>query len=226
MDKADRDKKIIKCYYPHAKQGRRSRAGTMQHIKTITQFEKMHFAAQTITVDRNGVDILSHLGFNLTDTQIARISGAPTASTVTVIHHPDDPNGNAPTGIYFQTENKTYIDSVNLVGIFVADPSLTTFGLYLEWIDFLETAPKSMAARMLAVMLRQAWKIPGLENFSLLAAGGRGWGNRDNGKRWGGFYAWPKYGFDMPLADENKEILPHFLNYPPKLNASATKILA
>lgn len=200
--------------------------GGMSNIRTVTAFEKQHFDRTSSQVHPHTVDFVSLIGFALSDDEVLQLAGAPTGSTVSVSHKPSwaEPYEVPPPGVFFEIDNPTYIRSHNVVGVFVVDPDIPTYGLYLKMIDFHPTAPRRLAARMLAVMLRQARRIAGLSIFRLLAAGGRSWLDYDPqiGERWGGYYAWPRYGFDMPLMPETQNMHQHFSYYPASLSTCRT----
>ncbi|SRR5712692_5165618 len=200
----------------------------MQFINMVTPFEQTYFDPSTTTVDpHGGVDIKAALDFDLTDEEIVRLCGAPTGSMVTVSYHaawPIEDDDRPPAGVYFEVENPRYIRSHNVVGVFVDDVSIPSYGLYLKLIDFFPypRAPRRMAARMLAIMVRQALLIRGLTRFRLLAAGGRSWGDLSTGERWGGYYAWPRYGFDGALLKQTIGISTKFPYYPRRLSTCRT----
>ncbi len=195
----------------------------MQFINTVTDFEKQYFDRLTVTIDRAGLVERNIIAMDLPDDAVAQISGAPTGSTVKLEHRPHWPRRvpgveRIPPGLYFKVWSQ-YSATYNEVGIYPLEKivgSPQQFGVYIKWIDFLPAAPtpRGMAARMLAIIVRQALQIPNVVEMKLWAAGGREWPDKHPGERWGGYYAWPKYGFDMPLADSDREIAKHFTYYP------------
>jgi hypothetical protein len=189
----------------------------MQHINNVTSFEQAHFDPTQSVVQSHSVDIVGLFGFPLTDLQIIGIAGAPTRSNITVFYQSNwivAGSEDVPPGLYFRVENPHYIRSKNVIGIFRDGAS--GFGVYLNSIDFNSGGPKGLAARMLAVIIRCALKISRITRLRLLAAGGRSWPYLDDktGERWGGFVAWPTYGFDMELLPETLNLAQEFPHYP------------
>lgn len=129
-----------------------------------------------------------------------------------------------PEGVLAEIENATYFDRkmqlifhkknkrrhvyIKLVMVSKNTPLVATSGLILE------------------SMLRQNDKVSATEKFvtySMLAAGGREWDNIGKTKdRWGGYAAWPRYGFDMPLLSDTTDMFDYFPHVPPLVGAAAT----
>jgi len=205
---------------------------TMNNINTVTAFEKKHFDHNSVTVQPRTINIPGVMGFDLTRDQILGLSGALSGSTVTIfvkrywtVQEVGDEE--VPAGLFFKVENATYISSHNIIGVFRDDPP-GSCSLYLKLIDFITPTPsalKGLAARMLAVIVREALKLSGIKRLRLYAAGGRTWPDRDSatGERWGGYVAWPTYGFDMLLCPETIKLTSLFPYCPPKLTA-CTKV--
>jgi hypothetical protein len=192
----------------------------MQYIGTATEFELTHFNSATVTVNTSGLNFQALLGMSLTNEQIKKIAGAPSGSTITpyrlgqaVTKGTED----IPPGVYFKVENANYIRSANKIGIYRA--SDVNYGIYINSVDFKSGGPKGMAARMLAVVIRQALAIGNINVLRLYAAGGRSWPplNPNTKERWGGYYAWPLYGFDMELPRHTLELAKEFPHYPEEI---------
>lgn len=127
-----------------------------------------------------------------------------------------------PAGLYFDIENDRYIQSHNTIGVF--RDSAAGYGIYIKLIDFKPGGPKGLAARMLALIVRAAFDLGNVRRLRLLAAGGRSWDARSaiTGERWGGFVAWPTYGFDMELLPTTLKIAKEFPYYPEGLRSLRT----
>lgn len=188
----------------------------MKHINAIGKFEQEHFDPATVSVDRRGLDVAALLGRDLSDLKIAQLSGAPSNSRVRLRvltqRAVDEEEEDVPPGLYFFVSNRKYIRSHHRVGIYRR--SAATCGIYVKSIDFFPGKVPGLAARMLAIMVRSA--PPFIRELRLLAAGGRQWPDLDpaTGERWGGYVAWPTYGFDMPLLEETTTLTQAFPHYP------------
>jgi hypothetical protein len=189
----------------------------MQHINTVTQFEQAHFNSSNITIAAQIPDTQSLLRLPLTNDQIISLSGAPSGSSIafSVLAQPTTLGSeDVPAGVFFEVRNTTYIRTKNVIGVF--RDAASHYGIYIKSVDLSAGAPKGMAARMLAVIVRQAFAIGGFSRVRLLAAGGRSWSDLDpsTGERWGGYVAWPTYGFDMDLHPKTLAMVPSFPFYP------------
>lgn len=200
----------------------------MQYINTETPFEQKHFNPNSSTVCSHSIDIKQYYGFPLTDIQIKRLSGAPTGSKIDVVYKQtwspaELSHENVPPGLYFIVNNPQYISDNNQIGIF-HDGSSTKVGVYIKLTTFKKDAPRKIAARMLAIVIREALKLPGITRLKLLAAGGRRWSDIDSMtvQRWGGYVAWPTYGFDMPLLKNTIAISGQFRRYPRNISTCKT----
>jgi hypothetical protein len=178
----------------------------MQHINSITSFEQMHFDQSSVTVSPPIPNIHQLLGIHLTSSQIIAISGAPSGSSISISHLNQTTtfgSEQVPAGVYFTVTNATYLRISNVIGIFRDEAS--TFGIYIKSIDLITGTPKGLAARMLAVIIRQVLALGGFTRLTLLAAGGRGWSdlNPTTGERWGGYVAWPTFRVRHGFAPRN-----------------------
>jgi hypothetical protein len=191
----------------------------VNNIDTVSEFEQAHFDAASVTIRRHDIDIPAQMGgLVLTGPQIRGLAGAPTGSTITLRFRQytavEEGQEEVPPGLYFETENHAYIRSKNVIGVFRDGAS--GYGIYLKFIDFKAGGPKGLAARMLAIIVRRAFEIGNIKRLRLLAAGGRSWRALDpeTGERWGGYVAWPTYGFDMELLPKTLKLAREFPYYP------------
>ena len=160
----------------------------MQYINTVTDFERAHFNSSTVTVNPSTLDLQALLGMALTNEQIKKIAGAPTGSTITLYHLQQQATKGSediPPGVYFRIVNAAYIRGAHKIGIY--RPSKLKYGVYINSVDFKAGGPKGLAARMLAVIIREALAIGNIEVLRLYAAGGRNWPplNPQTNERWG-----------------------------------------
>lgn len=190
-------------------------------------FEEKWFDETTVTVERSGLDFVSLVGINLTNNEIIRLSGAPGGSSIvakqkTANDWLQEGTGvdKPPPGLYFYVAGPL-IDprAGHTVGIVQLPDGRP--GLYLKDVFFHENAPAGIAGRMLVRMVRTSIDL-GIVELALLAAGGRTWPNIVGTERWGGYVAWPTYGFDMPLEQKTKAVFPHFVHYPHSLSTCYT----
>jgi hypothetical protein len=202
----------------------------MQMGPKTRAFHNTHFDSASCKVHRlNRVDIQAALGFTLTDRQLIEISGAPQNSAIYVTDKPEwteveIPDGEeVPSGILLTVINDNYLEQNNEIVIFREGHSRLT-SVYLKLIMFRDNPQtKGIAGHMLATMVDGAIAaFPKAVRLRLLAAGGLLWEDRLPGLRWGGFAAWPKYGFDAPLPSATRALLPHFPYYPAALNTCTT----
>lgn len=183
----------------------------MRNINAISFFEQTHFDPSNVRVNLSGLNIRVLLGLSLSNQQIAGIAGAPTGSAISTSLFAQTTmlgSEQVPAGVYFEIKNAQYIRTENVVGIF--RESTSAYGVYIKSVDFIAGGPKGLAARMIAVIVRQALAIGNIVRLRLLAAGGRSWDDLDQptGERWGGYVAWPTYGFDMNLLPDTLNIIP------------------
>lgn len=189
-------------------------------MNTISNYEQSYFGSNN-KVNRNGIDVEKIVPGGLSDEEIILLSGAPSNHNVKLFFYDDaywnsHPDGDlAREGLYFEVTGP-YIKSneKHLVGIvngINCGPCI-----YIKDIFFDKgKAPKGLACTMIKRMVRCATDL-GFFLIELYAAGGRlhpGIPNHPD-KRYGGYYAWPKYGFDMPVDVYNKELIKHFPYHP------------
>jgi hypothetical protein len=194
----------------------------------VTWFEWRRFILGGWVIDRNGLDVKKLIGLDLTDNEIAELSGAPAGSTITLHwktladwHAEGTGADQPPEGLYFYVKHRWIATDANIVGLTTEVNHMgTEIHLYLKDIMFGENAPAGLAARMLARMVRTGESL-GVSKMRLLAAGGRLWPGYvldGQARRWGGYYAWPKYGFDMGLDVATKALYgAEFPLYPENL---------
>ena len=198
-------------------------------LDQVSAFEQTHFDDATITVAPHKFDLNALLPrTGLTTAQIIALSGAPSGHTVELMwldkaYWAKQPDGDrTPTGLYFKVTGPWIAQGQrHLVCIFKQGgwPCL-----YIKDIFFdANKCPKGLAGTMVKRMVRTA-TLMNFNSIQLLAAGGRycpGVPNA-NGLRYGGYAAWPKYGFDMPLDKNNRALVQYFPHYPPKLSSCNT----
>jgi hypothetical protein len=194
----------------------------------VSPVELEHFDDASITVDWQGIDPTAYLAVSLSDEQAKLLSGAPSKSHVVVKYRSaadwaqegtgaDQP----PAGLYFYASGPGIRKGLqNVVGVY-QDPTAGTAGLYLKDIMLSEDLPEGAAGRMLIRMARAGLDL-GIREMRCLGAGGRNWPNMHGSERWGGYVAWPSYGFDMPLLSQTAQVLPLFPNHPPGLGTCYT----
>lgn len=191
----------------------------MNCIISTTKFERQHFESSPIRVNRNNLDLLACIGRHLTDQEIVELSGAPAGSTVHLVlkqrWSEDELQGEpVPPGVYFVVESDTYLRSSNCIGIFRV--SEQNFGIYIKWVDFFPKKFPGIAARMVARIVRCAWDMRDVIDLRLYAEGGRSSPDlvKATGERWGGYAAWPAYGFDMELLSTTRALIRKYPYYP------------
>lgn len=198
----------------------------MKNINTVTPFEATHFDRGTVTVIRQPANVVeAKLGFALSDEQVKRLCGATTGARITVWYKSrwtmaEVGEEDVPAGLFFEVENPAYNRSDCVVGIYLDAPS-DELRLYIKSVNFIKGRVKSLAARMVAVIVREAMNI-GITRLRLLAAGGREWEDFMPPERWGGYFAWPLYGFDMELGESDLSLMSEFPFYPKDLSSCAT----
>jgi hypothetical protein len=194
----------------------------VNNILNISDFERTHFDAGSVQIRPHGFDIRRQMaGLTLTEAQIIGLAGAPKNSIITLgfRERTATEGERVPAGLYFKTTNDSYIRSWNEIGVFRDGSS--GYGVYLKLIDFKAGGPKGLAGRMVAVIVRHALQLGNIKRLRLLAAGGRCWPplNGETGERWGGFVAWPTYGFDMDLTSDTLKLAQEFLYFPQDLGS-------
>src|ERR1041384_4557392 len=151
----------------------------MKNINTVTPFEATHFDRSTVTVTRQPANVIeAKLRFALSDDQVKRLCGATTGAKVTVRFksrwsEAEVGGEDVPAGLFFEVENPAYNRSNCVVGIYLYEPS-DELMLYIKSVDFIKGRVKYLAARMVAVIVREAMNI-GITRLRMLAAGGREW---------------------------------------------------
>ncbi len=193
---------------------------------------KIHFNPEQSTVNLQKQAMMDALGFTLSSVALAGIVGAPTGSVIEMkytdgfteppgTHDPDEKIEEIPAGLLVTIKNDNYIAGYNQVCLYNVDD--ISRGIYVKLIRFKKNQKISgFGALMLKSMLNAAATLPIdrrlFSTMEMLAAGGRHWGDMDDGgNRWAGYAVWPKYGFDMPLHPKTGEILNQFPQWPKNL---------
>src|SRR4051794_15578269 len=181
------------------------------------------------------------LGFELSNEQLIGLCGAPAGSVLkyefvseeTVLPGTNDPLRKieeVPSGLLVTIENSIYISGANQIVLYSfqgPQNGAIRNGIYIKLIKFRKgVGCKGFGACMLTSMLKAARALPfeirTFDTMRMMAAGGRSWGDMDDGGRWGGYNVWPKYGFDMPLHAVTKSIFTEFPHFPKNLLACKT----
>jgi len=205
---------------------------------TFDQLVLPNFDSSTVTVNRSVPNVvIMALGFELTDTELAGLCGAPTGSTVdvslkrSVSYDPSRKNDVdkfeiVPGGLLLSVRSSAYIASKNEVIVYSMEvrPGQLQYGIYIKLVDFLEKgkgrAFPGIAGCFVKAIVDSASSHVDFVQLRLHAAGGRSWNDRDNtGARWYGYVAWPRYGFDMNVDNLTKALFPLFKYEPKNLNA-------
>lgn len=192
-------------------------------VAASSAFERIHFDSAPITVDRNGIDIHRLVGFPLADDDIAQLAGAPGGATVICEYKPtwtraETGSDRPDPGLYFYVYHP-FISGKNCIGLcLIAYSGVPAhFRLYVKDVSIVAGgAPQGLAGTMIARMARACLRL-GISEMRLFAAGGRLWRDMAPGKRWGGYAAWARYGFDMPLIAQDVALLQEFPYFPAHL---------
>jgi len=189
-----------------------------------TQFKLTHFEVSSSSVDRNGVDLAKILGLDLSDSDLIKLAGAPTNSRVKLVEKMDwsedevDDGENVPPGILLQVRNDEYFEQDLEVVLFL-DGRIDVVSLYIKLVMFRDISErKGIAGHMVGVMVDGAVSLPRAKRIRLWAAGGVLWKDYRQGKRWWGYVAWPKYGFDCFIPNVTMDLIPRFPHYPAGLS--------
>lgn len=160
----------------------------------------------------------------LSEKQIFGLCGAPDGATVTIkgFLEAAQEQGNPPwtiedipPGIFFEIKHEAIVKKNEVILYNDEDNYLA---IYIKLVDFHQgkTGPKA-GARLVDKIASTMKAFTGDLLFSkirLMAAGGRQWPNRENGRRWLGYVIWPKSGFDMELHESTLRIMKEFAFYP------------
>lgn len=171
------------------------------------------------------LDLKVLLGIAFADSQLAMLAAAPTGSTVNAYWQEkwpkDSPNDEekAPAGVVLEVLNSEYIASKNQL-ILYQEGKQKELCLYVKFIDMRPLPTLKGIGGAIIWSIVEAVRKLGLpiKRIRLFGAGGRlDSSTAPSGKRWLGFVAWPRYGFDMKLTGSNKKILTNFPHYPSSL---------
>lgn len=192
----------------------------MKKSQDALAFQRQHFDHTTCKVNRGSAQIRKALGFSLSDDQLVGLSGAPTGSTIdTTEKHTwtpaEIPDGEqVPPGLLLTITNPKYLSQPNEVVIFV-DGHTANRSVYIKLTMFLDDpSRKGIGGHMISVIVDAAQHLRGARRLRLQAYGGRLCSDMSPGVRWGGYAAWPKYGFDSGLPTPTKAIAAHFPFFP------------
>lgn len=187
-------------------------------VATPSAFEGLHFDNAPVAVDRSGLNVAVLVGAALSDEDIAHLAGAPGDSKVVCQYKTSwtiaETGADRPyPGLYFYVYHP-YIPGHNCIGLCVVSGR---FRLYVKDVAFANgSAPPYLAGAMLARIVRRCLSL-GVDAMDMLAAGGRLWPDMTPGRRWGGYAAWARYGFDMPLIPQDAALLQLFPYFPAHL---------
>jgi len=191
----------------------------------VVEFQKEHFDVSSCTVDGLTEEVKAALGCELDDALVVALVGAPTGSHIKVSlkrqwTDEEIPDGEeVPAGIFFVIVNDRYYDEPAEVVVFL-DGLISRIGIYLKLIVFKNNPSlKGIAGHMIHVMAEAAGNVPGSSRLKLWAAGGLLWEDMAPGVRWGGYVAWPKYGFDCVIPSPTRALFKHFPYYPAGLDS-------
>ncbi|KOB10953.1 hypothetical protein, partial [Xanthomonas arboricola] len=120
------------------------------------EFNAVHFDVGSSRVHRNGVDLAEILGFDLDDTALIQLAGAPTGSHVTLVEKVEwpevDDGENVPSGVLLQVKNDRYFSRDLEVVIFL-DGRVGVASLYIKLVMFLDLPErKGIAGHMIGVI--------------------------------------------------------------------------
>ncbi|KWO61107.1 hypothetical protein [Burkholderia territorii] len=147
-----------------------------------------YFFADYVPVDRSQVAPEDQQGFDsVNDATIIALSGALEDAAVTLEY-----DG---TALIFHVTDSRW-QTVPARVSYIRDSEEEAPYLYLDVVAFDATAPDGLAAAMLWRMARACMSL-GIPRIELYAVGGRDCDDEaPGGGRLGGFYAWPRLGFD------------------------------
>jgi hypothetical protein len=168
----------------------------------------------------------------LTTSQLLNLCAIPNDSNVslawkenwTEVEIPDGEQ--VPSGLHVTVINSELIASANEFILFT-EPSGSQ-SIYFKLIDLrprlksnTETVLKGLAGKIVATIVSEAQKLS-FTRIRLLAAGGRTWPDREPGVRWGGYAAWPLYGFNMEILESDIALHEFFKFFPKYLSTYGT----
>lgn len=172
-------------------------------------------------------DQLKILGFGrkLSDKELIALCGAPIGSNLELSYVPASNSGEiTPEGIKVEIDNATYFD--HPLGLIFFIDTKGQRGVYIKLVVVAKSTPIAATSGLILESMLRANDATSnasgkFSEYTMLAAGGRGWANIGSSKqRWGGYAAWPRYGFDMSLRKKTLDMFLHF-PYAPPLGKSA-----
>ncbi|PXX21549.1 MULTISPECIES: hypothetical protein [Burkholderia] len=161
-------------------------------LSHVLPFETTYFDDR-LTIDRSDLDISALLGVDgdIPDKLLVSLCGAPAGSEIQA--YLDSSNR-----LTFSVTHPALIRSENRVSVVgTSDVS----ALELRTIDLVDHAIAGLGAVMLWRIVR-ACDTLGIIQIRTLAAGGRKAAPKPGGRRLFGYYAWPRFGFDAPIPDQ------------------------
>lgn len=192
-------------------------------LPSLSSTISAHFDPTKSSVKANPLnDQLKSLGFGrkLSDTELIALCGAPIKSKLELSYVPASTSGEiTPEGVKVEIDNSTYFD--HPMGLIFYIDTKGNRGVYIKLVVVGKSTPiAATSGLILESMLRANDAISKASDkfseYRMLAAGGRSWANIGSSKqRWGGYAAWPRYGFNMPLSQETLDMFPHFPYVPP-----------
>ncbi|WP_176042400.1 hypothetical protein [Burkholderia stabilis] len=176
-------------------------------LSHVLPYETTYFDDR-LAVDRNDLDIAALLGVDgdVSDALLVSLCGAPAGSEIEAYL-------DSASRLTFSVTHSALIRSENRVSVFRKSD---TSALELSAIDLDDHAVAGLGAAMLWRIVR-ACNTLGIARISALAAGGRKVAPKPGGRRLFGYYAWPRFGFDAPIPDEQGDeaaLFQYFRNDP------------
>lgn len=189
------------------------------------------FSEKNITYGENAEALCTN--FDLTPSQLVQLCAIPCGSDVQVAWVKEwteeaIPDGElVPAGLHVVVKNADFLATQNEFMIYT-DPTEKGKSVYLKLID-LRTFPASAPETRLNGMggqivkrMADAARAAHFVRLRLLAAGGRTWPDRVSGTRWGGYAAWPKYGFNAEIEGTDLTLFKEFQYHPKGLPSCRT----
>jgi hypothetical protein len=167
----------------------------------------------------------------LSDETLIQLCGAPKNSELKVFWKiswtAEERDGeDLPEGLFVQIFQSGVIATCNEVIIY-RNKNDDALEIYLKLVDFkVDASLKGIGGWLIDKVSRHAMEHK-VRTLQLLAAGGRTWASRLDGSRWRGWVVWPRYGFEMELADSEEkvrrwQISEHFSHVPKDLASCKT----
>nr|WP_057926352.1 hypothetical protein [Burkholderia ambifaria] len=176
-------------------------------LSHVLPYETTYFDDR-LAIDRNDLDISSLLGVDghVSDELLVSLCGAPAGSDIQA--YLDSANR-----LTFAVTHPILIRSTNRVSV-LQTPD--TSALELGTIDLVDNAVAGLGATMLWRIVRACDRL-GIDWITTFAIGGRKAPPEPGGPRLYGYYAWPRFGFDAPILDSQRDeaaLFQYFQGYP------------